>query len=48
MGSKGVWMSFPISDLLSALLTAILLRRLFRKFNTLKDGEESAILGSNL
>ena len=48
MGSNGVWMSFPISDLLSALLTAILLRRLFRKFNTLKDGEESAILGSNL
>ena len=48
MGSKGVWMSFPISDLLSALLTAILLRRLFRKFNALKDGEESAILGSNL
>ena len=48
MGSNGVWISFPISDLLSALLTAILLRRLFRKFNTLKDGEESAILGSNL
>jgi putative MATE family efflux protein len=48
MGANGVWMSFPISDLLSALLTAILLRRLFRKFNTLKDGEESAILGSNL
>ena len=48
MGANGVWMSFPISDLLSALLTAILLRRLFRKFNTLKDGEESVILGSNL
>ena len=48
MGSNGVWMSFPISDLLSAMLTAILLRRLFRKFNTLKDGEESGILGSNL
>ena len=48
MGSNGVWMSFPISDLLSAALTAILLRRLFRKFNTLKDGDESVILGSNL
>ena len=48
MGANGVWMSFPISDLLTALLTAILLRRLFRKFNTLKDGEESVILGSNL
>ena len=48
MGSNGVWMSFPVSDLLSAALTAILLRRLFRKFNTLKDGDESVILGSNL
>ena len=48
MGANGVWMSFPISDVLSALLTAILLRRLFKKFNMLKDGEESAILGSNL
>jgi putative MATE family efflux protein len=48
MGANGVWMSFPISDLLSAALTAIFLRRLFRKFNTLKDGEESVILGSNL
>ena len=44
MGANGVWMSFPISDLLSAALTAIFLRRLFRKFNTLKDGEESVIL----
>ena len=48
MGADGVWMSFPISDVLSAILTAILLRRLFKKFNTLKDGEESTILGSNL
>jgi Na+-driven multidrug efflux pump len=48
MGANGVWMSFPISDVLSAILTAILLRRLFKKFHTLKDGEESTILGSNL
>ena len=48
MGANGVWMSFPISDVLSALLTAILLRRLFKKFNLLKDGEESSVLGSNL
>ena len=48
MGANGVWMSFPISDVLSALLTAILLRRLFKKFNMLKDGEESSVLGSNL
>ena len=47
-GANGVWMSFPISDVLSALLTAILLRRLFRKFNRLQDGEEASILGSNI
>ena len=47
-GANGVWMSFPISDVLSALLTAILLRRLFRKFNRLSDGEEASILGSNI
>jgi putative MATE family efflux protein len=47
-GANGVWMSFPISDVLSALLTALLLRRLFRKFNKLQDGEEASILGSNI
>lgn len=47
-GAKGVWMSFPISDLLSAGLTAIMLGRLFKKFNSLKDGEEPSILGSQL
>ena len=46
--SMGVWLSFPISDLLSALLTAILLFRLFRKFNRLKDGDSSAELGAQL
>ena len=47
-GANGVWMSFPISDVLSALLTGILLRRLFRKFNMLKDGDEPSVLGSQL
>ena len=46
--ASGVWMSFPISDALSALLTAILLRRLFKKFNRLQDGQESSILGSQI
>ena len=47
-GASGVWMSFPISDALSALLTAILLRRLFKKFNRLQDGQESSSLGSQI
>lgn len=46
--ASGVWMSFPISDALSALLTAILLRRLFKKFNRLQDGQEASILGSQI
>ena len=46
--SMGVWLSFPISDLLSALLTAILLIRLFRKFNRLKDGDSATALGAQL
>lgn len=47
-GARGVWMSFPVSDVLSAALTAILLRRLFKKFNRLQDGQESSILGSQI
>ena len=47
-GASGVWMSFPISDALSALLTAILLRRLFKKFNKLQDGQEASVLGSQI
>ena len=48
IGTKGVWYSFTISDIVSATLTAILLRGLFKKFNKLQDGEESAILGSQI
>ncbi len=48
MGAEGVWWSFPISDVLATLLTIYMLRRLFRKFSRLKDGEEPSILGSQL
>ena len=47
-GASGVWMSFPISDALSALLTAILLRRLFKKFNKIQDGQDGTILGGQI
>lgn len=47
-GAKGVWLSYPISDVLAFILTAVLLRRLFKKFEKLKDGEDPSILGSNL
>ena len=42
----GVWISFPISDTLNVIISAILIVRLFRKFDRLKDGENPDILGS--
>ncbi len=43
---EGVWISFPIADLISTILAAIFIIRLMRKFDRLKDGEDSSILGS--
>ena len=48
IGDKGIWLSYPVSDVLSFILSAIMLRSLFRKFNILKDGGDPSILGSNL
>ena len=46
--AMGVWLSFPVSDLLSCALTGILLARLFKKFNKLADGDESSSLGAQI
>lgn len=43
-GETGVWISFPISDLIASILTIILLGRLFSRFNRIKDGESSETL----
>lgn len=43
---KGVWMSFPISDLLNVLVSAYLIIDIFRKFNRLEDGAAASGLGS--
>ncbi len=48
IGAEGVWISFPIADTISTILTAILLGNLFKKFNSLKDGDDPSILGSQL
>ena len=48
IGTDGVWLSFPVSDLLSTILTVILLRRLFKKFNTLHDGDSAITLDGQL
>ena len=44
----GVWISFPISDSLNIIISAILIIRLFRKFDRLQDGENPDILGSTI
>ena len=41
----GVWISFPISDVLNIIVSAILIADIFRKFNKLSDGDESSSLG---
>ena len=48
IGTEGVWYSFTVSDIISFLLTAILIRKTFKKFNALKDGEDPSILGGRL
>ena len=45
---NGVWYSFPISDTTAAILTAILAVNLLRKLGRLKDGEDPAVLGSQI
>ncbi|MBQ6556882.1 MAG: MATE family efflux transporter [Bacteroidales bacterium] len=45
---KGVWISFPISDTLNVIVSAIMIVGLFRKFNRLQDGDDSSGLGGAL
>ncbi|MBQ3820201.1 MAG: MATE family efflux transporter [Bacteroidales bacterium] len=45
---KGVWISFPISDTLNVIVSAIMIVGLFRKFNRLQDGDDSSELGGAL
>ena len=48
LDSKGIWISFPIADFLSSLLTFIMLLGLMKKLKMLKDGDDPSILGSKL
>ena len=41
----GVWISFPISDALNIIVSAILIIDIFKKFKRLNDGEEASSLG---
>ena len=42
MKETGVWISFPISDLLSIVFSAIFIARLFKRFSKIKDGDVMA------
>ena len=44
----GVWASFPISDILSVVVSYIFIVRLFRKFRSLRDGDAPDTLGSSI
>ena len=44
----GVWYSFPISDTLSCILTALLGIQLIHRLNRLRDGDDPTILGSSI
>ena len=43
---QGVWMSFPISDAVAFLVSALMLIALFRKISKLGDGDDPSSLGS--
>ena len=44
-GETGVWLSYPISDVLSCVLAFTMLGSLFKKFGKMKDGDSPADLG---
>lgn len=44
----GVWVSFPISDTLNVVVSAILIIDVFKKFNKLQDGADASNLGSSV
>lgn len=46
MQENGVWISFPISDVISIIASAYFIIRLFRKFSKLNDGDDPSTLGS--
>ena len=45
---NGVWYSFPISDCIAAVITALMGVALLRKLGRLKDGDDPSVLGSQI
>jgi len=48
IGENGVWVGIPISDVISAITSLFMILALFRKFDTLGEGDTPEILDSNL
>lgn len=48
METDGVWLSFPVSDILNIIVSAILIANVFGKFKKLNDGDSPSILGSSI
>ena len=48
LGGDGVWWSFPISDILAALIALVMRAKLLRQLNSLNDGDDPAVLGSRM
>lgn len=44
----GVWISFPISDILNITVSAVFIIDIFKNFSRLKDGEEAKSLGGTI
>ena len=45
---KGVWYSFPISDTIASVITALMALSLIRKLGSLPDGADPSVLGSQI
>ena len=45
---RGIWMSFPIADAITIVISALFIAALFKKFSKLNDGDDPSILGSNI
>ena len=45
---QGIWMSFPISDGITIVISILFVAALFKKLSKLNDGDDPSILGSNI
>jgi len=45
---RGIWMSFPISDGITIVISILFVAALFKKLSKLNDGDDPSILGSNI